>query len=434
MAKTKIFYFYEDYNQFLEWLQLDIKSISWHYKNRELFETFWNSFFIEGLSLKQIVERFEYLDDITETGPILSWFHWLKHHFYCFTFIRKQLTIKELSFEMQRPIGELSTIIRNYFVDEFPEHESYFNSTFQISHISDKNGDINFLKISQDIRIPLEHSPNLEDEMMTRIELTLYDEWNKILRKIKKDLLSPLLDIKDFRLREGAKKHANIARDLLILIVITIAGLFILKYFNVMYEKYLTDQIKIYKPSFIQKISPYIFDKKINNIETLYAKNIRDFDDIKTLDSTKPKALVAEVFTTESDVTLASWDQLPKNMNSSLQKKSIYEEDKKGGFRDLIYGTNRVYRILMRSIEPHQVTKEIAHYLKKYGVKQVDKVRPGTLVPGGYYYNIYVPIPHLKEFLSLVMKNKEALLFENKTWRGKTPRGMSKVLIWIKSV
>lgn len=434
MSKTKIFYFQEDYSHFLEWLQLDIKSISWHYKNQDLFETFWNSFFIEGLSLKQVVERFEYLDDITETGPILSWFHWLKHHFFCFTFIKKQLSIKELAFEAQKPIGEIATIIRNYFIDEFPEHEGFFNSSFQISHISDKNGELNFLKITQQIRIPLEHSPNLEDEMMTRIELTLYDEWQKIIRKIKKDLLSPLLDIKDFRLKEGAKKHANIVRDLLILILLAVVGLFALKYFNKMYEKYLTDQIKIYKPSFIQKISPFLFDRKTNNNKTLYARNIKDFDSIKSNKTTSPKALEAEVFTTESDITLASWDQLPKNMNTSLQKKSIYEEDKKGGFRDLIYGTNRVYRILMRSVEPGKVTTEIAKYLTKYGIKQVDKVKPGTLVPGGHYYNIYVPISHLKEFISLVMKDKEALLFENKTWRGKTPRGMSKVLIWIKSV
>ncbi len=434
MNSATVLYFQEDYAQFLEWLKLDIKSISWHYKNRDLFEQFWESMFIEGLSLKQVIERFEYLDDITETGPILSWFHWLEHNFLCFTFIRKQLSIKQLSQEAGRPIGDTATIVRNYFADEFPEKEDYFNKIFQISHLSDKNGNINFLQISQEIRIPVEHYPNLEDQLMTRIELTLYDEWPKILRKIKKDLLSPLLDIKDFRLREGAKKHANIARDLIVLIIITLAALFALQYFNKMYEKYLTDQIKIYRPSFIKKIAPYMFDKQMGANTTLYANNIKNFDDIKKVDPNKPKALVAEVFTTESDITLTSWDKLPKSMNSSLQKSSIYEEDKKGGFRDLIYGTNRVYRILMRSVSPASVTKEIAIYLRRYGVKQVDKVKPGTLVPGGHYYNIYVPIPHLKEFLSLVMKDKEALLFENKTWRGKTPRGMSKVLIWIKSV
>lgn len=434
MTSNTVFFFNEDYEQFLEWLHLNIESISWHNQNREKFEQFWQTFFIEGLSIKQIIDRFEYLDDITETGPILSWFHWLKQHFICFTFIRKQLTIRDLSQETHKPVGEVATILRNYFLDEFPEEEDYFNEVFRASHVSSPNCDINFLKISQDIRIPLEHSPNLEDETMTKIELTLYEEWDKILRKTQRDLLSPLLDIKDFRIKEGAKKHANIARDLILLIIITLITVFILKYANNFYEKHLTDQIRIYKPGFIDKISTRLLEPQTNLNMTFYDGSIKKFEDVRPTESQTTKLKENEIFTTESDITLSSWDSLPSSMNGSIQKKSIYEESIKGGYRDLIYGTNRVYRILMRSVDPIKVTTEIQTYLKRYGVQQVDKVKPGTHVPGGHYYNIYVPIVHLKEFLTLVMKNKDALLFENKTLRGKTPRGMNKVLIWIKSV
>ena len=71
--------------------------------------------------------------------------------------------------------------------------------------------------------------------------------------------------------------------------------------------------------------------------------------------------------------------------------------------------------------------------LKKYNVTQVDNVKPGQNVPGGIYYNIFVPRDYLKEFLAQVMDLDEAILYETRT-RGKNPPGKNKVFIWIKNL
>ncbi len=432
--ESNIIFYNDDYKRYLEWLNLDIKSISWHYKNQEQFEQFWHSFFIDGLSLQQIIERFAYLDDITDTGPILSWFHWLKHNFICYVFIYHQISVKKLSLLSGIPISQIATILRNYFLEQNPEQEEILNSKFQITHITSPQGELDFPTLNSIVQLDTTIPLALENEIMSRIELTLYQEWNKILRKIKKDLLGPFSTIEEFRFKEGMQKHLKIMRDLIILIITTTLILWGIKYLNQLYENYLTHQIKIYRPGFIKKIAPHIFEQQITRNTTIYTKDIKKFKDIRPTISQTTKLHDNEIFTTESDIMLSSWDKLPTSMNNSIIKKSIYEEDIKGGYRDLKFGTNKVYRILMRSVAPQKVTEKIAEYIKRYGVKQVDKVKPGTLVPGGYYYNIYVPIDYLKEFLALVMKDQEALLFENKTWRGKTPRGMNKVLIWIKSV
>ena len=72
--------------------------------------------------------------------------------------------------------------------------------------------------------------------------------------------------------------------------------------------------------------------------------------------------------------------------------------------------------------------------LDKYKVTQVDNVRPGKSVPGGIYYNIYVPRLYLKEFLAQVVDMDEAVLYESRTRTGRNPPGKNKVFIWVKNI
>ena len=433
-ADSSIYFSKNDFLLFREWLQLNMQAISWHYHNLNDFEEFWETIFLDGLSLEQINDRFKYLNEIVTTGPLLSWFNWLHNHFLCFTFVTKDCTIHQLSLQTDTSISILSTTLRNHFIDEYPQFEEFFNHCFQISHLSSAESEQKFSDLCKEIDINEKHIPNLTDDVMTTMEITLYRDWKKLLRKVKKDLYGPHLDISKIKFESSAKNQLKIIRDLIILIAIGIFGLWAIQYGNTWYEKYLVDQIKIYEPNFLTTLSKFSTIGQNEEVSDELKRSVKDIEDVKVIDNLISTDIEKEVFTTESDITITSWGSLPRNFDVAKKEESLYEEERKGGYRDLRYGTNRVYRIMMRSVNPETSKVAVNKLLQKYHVTQADKVQPGTYVPGGIYYNLFVPINNLKEFLSQVMEEDEAILFENKTTRGKTPRGMNKVLIWIKSV
>mgnify|MGYP000324288662 FL=1 len=124
---------------------------------------------------------------------------------------------------------------------------------------------------------------------------------------------------------------------------------------------------------------------------------------------------------------------MPKNFTSADLEKSIYEENRKGGYRNVRYGGRRAYRVMMTSESPDETKVKLINLLKKYNVKQVDNVKPGTEIPGGIYFNLHVPRKVLKEFLSNVSSVRESRILESKTVFG-GPRGTNKVFIWIKQI
>ena len=65
---------------------------------------------------------------------------------------------------------------------------------------------------------------------------------------------------------------------------------------------------------------------------------------------------------------------------------------------------------------------------------QVDNVKPGQPVPGGVYYNIFVPRLHLKEFMAQVMNQEQANLYESRTRVRRNPPGKNRVFIWVKDI
>lgn len=88
---------------------------------------------------------------------------------------------------------------------------------------------------------------------------------------------------------------------------------------------------------------------------------------------------------------------------------------------------------MMTSVSPKTTKRELVSLLDKYNVKQVDNVKPGKEIPGGIYFNLYVPRKMIKEFLSHVSSVEESTILESKTVFG-GPAGTNKVFIWIKSI
>jgi hypothetical protein len=87
----------------------------------------------------------------------------------------------------------------------------------------------------------------------------------------------------------------------------------------------------------------------------------------------------------------------------------------------------------MRSVNPERSKTQLDALLRGHNVTQVDNVKLGMLVPGGAYYNIFVPRHRMTDFLVQVKSMDEATLYETRT-RGRNPPGKNKVFIWIKRI
>ena len=422
----------EDFSFFRNWSQINLDSITWQGKYRDEFEEFWNIFFVEGLSLHQVTQRFDYATTESGIGSLHSWFDWLQEKFLCYVFIFKGLSIFQISQETGIPPGKLANIFRILLIENFPHLQNGFNEKFGISDVISKNLSITYRQIAKEFSIKEDVFSSVQDDVMISLEITLYKEWKIFLTKLKKNFIHAHFNLVKIRRFSSFKWQFKIFRDLVFLSSTCIGLIYGIRYVNHKYETSLVNKISVYEPQF--KWS----DKNLNfrriasdNSEQLRVgvKDIEEVDDaLGEVDSYQE-----ERFDVESEVSLTSWDALPKNFNIADREQSEYEESG-SGYRESRYGNTKVYRVLMKSEDVLKAKSHLDTLLKKYNVTQVDNVKPGMRVPGGIYYNLYVPIPHLKEFMAQALEGKDSVLYESRTRTKRNPPGKSKVFIWVKSI
>jgi len=423
-----------DFKQFRSWIDLNLEALTWQGRNEEQFEEFWSLFFINGLSLEQMMSRFHYAYVKGEIGPLISWFNWLKEKFLSFVFISKDISLYELAKVSNYPVSEVATILRNFFIEVFPHKDEYFNTRFQVGNISSENLYISYDEVKKDLDIKMDIKSSNPDDVMPSMEVTLYKEWDIFLSKMKKDLYNPTLNLKKIRSNASLKKQLFFVGEIFALLLLGILFIYGVKVGNEWYEKYLTSKIRIYEPQFLWLDKSLKFKPKAAGMaaEDLKLK-VKNLEEIATADEEEVFYDEEERYDPESEVILTSWDALPRDFDVADLEQSEFEEQKKGGYRDTRYGNKKVYRVMMKSDQPNLSKDKLNILLDRYRVTQVDQVKPGTAVPGGSYYNLHVPLKYLKEFLAQVMEVDDAILFESRT-RTRNPPGKTKVFVWIKEI
>ena len=282
----------------------------------------------------------------------------------------------------------------------------------------------------------IKNKGTIEEEVLTSLEVTLYSDWQKI--KTFLYAKNSLINKPEEALREIGffNNKVKFLSELLILFIIGGLLIFLIKVGNKSYENYLIEKISLFSPQFFWLDKNLSFknvgDKITNNIniqsdeldELEKIENKKVFDDIQS--STR--------YEVESDVVLTSVDTLPKDFEVAGLELSNYEEERKGGYRNSRYGRRKAYRVMMTSVNPPTLKKQIISSLEKYKVKQVDNVRPGTSIPGGIYFNLYVPRKELQKFMLEVTSLEEhSTILESRTvFSG--PKNTDKVFIWIKNI
>lgn len=423
-----------DFERFKEWIALDIDGLTWQGKFREDFDKFWSCFFVEGLSLKQLVDRFRYAHHECGIGPLQAWFKWMFDKLLCYSFIHRKMEVADLARESGLSIAEVSAILRNFFTEAFPGYDDEFSQMFQITNLASEGLHLDFESMRDKLNLPEVISGSHEDDVMPAMEVTLYEEWGRFLRKMEADFFHPEFDFKKIKLNASLEKQLKFAKEVAVLLIVGALLVYGIQQGNKLYEKYLVDKIAVYEPQFkwldrtltFKSVDP----KEVKEVEL----EVDDIDRAAEEAPQFPGFEEEERFDTESEVQLTSLDSIPRDFNAADLETSGYEEERRTGYRDSSYGNTTVFRVMMKSEDTISSRNRLDDLLNTYGVTQVDNVRPGTPVPGGVYYNIFVPRVHLKEFLAQVMQIDEAVLYESRTRARGNPPGKNKVFIWVKSL
>jgi len=427
-----------DFEDFKLWLDLDINSIAWEGRFAESFSGFWESFFKDQTEPKELGERFEYAKKIAKSGPLISWLTWLFEKFIAFIFINKDLSVREISILYDLPERYIATILRDHLIKVYPTYEDLINDRFQIGNVSSQNLFITFKEIEEVMGSDARVKGTFEDDILAHMEVTLYPDWPNLVKELRKDILLLKVDFKNFTKRTAFKKQIRFMQEIIVLLLVLSAIVFALKNSNKWYEDYLVNKITLFEPNFfwLDKSITYqeqdllarqtidLSNKELEELEKIEAQQV--FSDEK----------IGSRYDPESDViVLDSVEDVPKSFGEAETEQSAYEENKKGGYRDSSYGssTKKAYRILMASVEPVMIKSKILPLISKYGISQVDNVKPGTQIPGGLYFNLNVPSKNLKDFISKVSGFAEATIFESSS-QGGDIAGKNRVFIWVKSI
>lgn len=432
---NELIFYNHDYGEFRSWLNLNLDGLTWQGRFKKEFESFWDSFFEDGLSLKKLIERFDYAYSQVRIGSLSSWFLWLRNKFLVYIFIFKNQSIGKISLETGISASVLATILRSFLLDEFPHLDQYFSEIFQLGNILSPNMNVTFNKIKADINIIAPANGSREDEIMPSMEVTLFDEWSLFVKRMKSDFKSRQFDLNKIKERASFIKQVRVFQDIFILLLLFTLTIYGVKQSNLWYEKYLGNKVSIYEPQFNWLNKSLVF----KGAEKKSVKEFKlNFNEIK--DITKGEKLTEffdpEKYEEETEVTLTSFENIPKDLKNADKEPSQYEGDaeNRNGYRETKGGTTTIYRLMMTSTNTYVARDKINQLVEKYKGEAVGESTPGMDVPGGVYYNVYIPKKDFKEFMTETMKVDQSKLYESNTSNVKNVPGKTRIFIMVKSI
>jgi hypothetical protein len=435
-VSEQVIYSEDQLSEFSAWLGLNYDALTWQGRYEVEFNNFWEAFFIAGQSLDQIIQRFQYALLHAQIGPLNSWFSWLQNSFISYTFVHKKLTVLQLSQAVGISYDSLGLILRDFFIEHYPELEESLSEKFQMANMISPNLSLTYDELDSlfdfDDRVTAHNTSSILNSM----EVTLYPEWNALNKRMQKDLFHANFDFSRIKTNLSFSRQLKIFREILIFIIIGVGLVLLIQKTNRKWESSILEKISIYEPQLEWLDKTLSFKETEVNPKKDFELGEKELDEVESKESKLDSITFEDEvrYEEESDVTLTSWDALPKDFDVVNLEQSDYEEFGNRGYRDSRYGNTKVYRVLMRSVDSRKSKERLNILLEKYKVTRVDNVKPGKSVPGGIYYNLYVPREYLKEFMAQVMDFDDANLYESRTRTGRNPPGKNKVFIWIKNI
>ena len=330
-----------DFQEFRQWLNLNLDGLTWQGRFKKEFESFWDGFFESDLTLNVLMERFEYASREVKIGSLSSWFSWLRDKFLCYVYIFKGPTIYELSVLSKISSSLLATILHNFLLDEFPHLDRYLSDRFQVGNILSVNLVVTYNQLMREVAIEYPTYGSNEEDIMPSMEVTLFEEWSGFVKKMNDDFSKNKISFNQLRDRSGFLKQMRMLQEVVILLFIFTITIYSVKNANIWYEKHLLNKVKIYEPTFSWLNKSLVFKSNEKKSTTDFKLNFNDIKDI-----TKGEKLTEffdpEKYEEETEVTLSSFDKIPKDFSTVDNEASLYEGDAENpnGYRETKGGNN----------------------------------------------------------------------------------------------
>lgn len=424
-----------DYLQFRDWLSLNMDGLTWQGRFKKEFEQFWEVFFEENLTLKEIMIRFEYAYTQVNIGSLSSWFIWLRDKFINYIFIFKDQSIESIAKAAKLSPGLVANILRNFLLEEYPHLDQVLSEKFQVGNILSPNLKLKFAQLKLEFKLSAPLVGSKDEEIMPGMEVTLFDEWEVFIKRMKNDFTSKGFSLSRIYERSNFLKQLKVFQDVTVLLLIFALTIYTVKQGNIWFEKNLASKVSIYEPQFTWLNKDSVF-KAPTEVKTEGFK--LDFDGIKDISKSEDlyEFFDPENYEEESEVTLTTFENIPRDLNQADKEASLYEGDAENpnGYRDQSGGRTKVYRVMMTSTNTYDVRDRLNAVVKKFQGEPVGESRPGLDVPGGVYYNLYIPRNNFKDFMSEMIEVNPAKVFEGNTSNVKNVPGKTRVFIMIKSI
>jgi hypothetical protein len=329
----------------------------------------------------------------------------------------------------------VATILRNFLFDEFPHLDRYLSECFQVGNLLSPNLPTTFSQIKRDVHVQTPPTGSRDDDIMPSMEVTLFEEWSGFVKKMNTDFNKKKISFSEIKDRANFLKQMRVFQQVALLLFAFTVIIYAVKGVNVWYEKYLLDKVSIYEPTFSWLDKSLVFKSTEKKSTNEFKLNFNDIKDI-TKGEKVTEFFDPEKYEEETEVTLSSFDKTPKDFSTVDNETSQYEGDSESlnGYRETKGGTTKVYRLMMTSPNTYAVRDRLTALVKKYQGEAVGDSIPGMDVPGGIYYNVYIPRKEFKEFMTETMKGESSKLFESNTSNVKNVPGKTRVFIMVKSL
>jgi hypothetical protein len=216
MDKPVCFFTDEDIAHFEKWIDLEVENITWEGRYIQQYEKFWSLFFEPGHHLRTYLEKVRFAVEYVKIGPLVSWFNWLQEKLICYCFVYKDVSVFQIARESGLDISEVCTTLRTFYVDRYSHLEAEINNFFSISNAVSEN--IYYKQEDFISRLSISDTPRgtLENETLSSLEITLYDEWKKLYDYMVNENADAKYDYEKIKEKENFKSQLNFVKEFLI--------------------------------------------------------------------------------------------------------------------------------------------------------------------------------------------------------------------------
>jgi hypothetical protein len=396
----------------------------------EINDEDFNRLFLTKQNLQSLFGNFDEYIHCLGRGPLKSWLIWLKNALALYIYIHwENVGLDDLSSISNVKIKTLTFELQNYFKSKYSHLGPELNSKLVLAVNRKWQRNITFKELTENIKndqnsLKFNKSIHFSDdsEIFSSGNIKVYKDWEKLNKK--------LIAKNEFSFKNNFTHlfwdwNFGLIHKLFILFIQMMIVFFVLlgliKMFEKIYifgNKIVSDKIKLYEPVY-QWSEKNIGLKENQSSEILKVSYKEELDKIQKFYQMEESLRPEDRFEEESEVEegqQGNVQDLAREMN-----------------RDNPDGKSKIFRILIKSTNSIETKMKMEEILKIFHVQNVSESVVSSQVPGGYYYNGYVPLDRYKDFFQSLGSFEGHTLFVSKTNK-KPPDGHFRVFIWIKSI